>query len=350
MIEICVFLLVAGLAAANGANDVSKGVATLVGSGVTRYRTAIAWGAVTTLAGSLLSGLFAEKMFKLFTSGIVTVEPSSGFTLAVAAGAAGWVAIATATKLPVSTTHGIIGALLGAGIASAPGSVAWASLPSKLAFPLLASIGVSYLLSATLNKVFPATATDADCVCVDLATLDAGPVQIGQPVVTVGNAEECTQAGKTTWLSARGVHWFSSGAVGFARGLNDTPKLAAIGAGILASRSNGWWLIAAISGAMFLGSLIAGGRVAKVLAENVVKMNDREGLLANLATSVLVGAGANLGLPMSTTHVSTGAITGIAGANGGRLNKRTLVELGLAWTVTPFVAGIIASLTYLAVR
>ena len=52
-----IFIFLLALAAANGANDVSKGVATLAGSGVTRYRPAIIWGAATTLAGALVSGL-----------------------------------------------------------------------------------------------------------------------------------------------------------------------------------------------------------------------------------------------------------------------------------------------------
>ncbi|MCA1603732.1 MAG: inorganic phosphate transporter, partial [Acidobacteria bacterium] len=97
----------------------------------------------------------------------------------------------------------------------------------------------------------------------------------------------------------------------------------------------------------FGGSLYAGRRVAQVLAEKVVKMDHREGLLANLTTAMLVGVGANLGLPMSTTHVSTGAIAGIAGSDTGRLNRRTVRDLVLAWTVTPFVAGIISVATYL---
>jgi len=118
-----IFILLALFAAANGANDVSKGVATLAGSGITRYRTAILWGAATTLAGSLVSGLFAARMLKLFTSEIVAAPPTPAFTLAIICGAAGWVAIATITKLPVSTTHAIIGSLLGAGVLHAPTTV-----------------------------------------------------------------------------------------------------------------------------------------------------------------------------------------------------------------------------------
>jgi PiT family inorganic phosphate transporter len=92
-----VIILVAALAAANGANDVSKGVATLAGAGVTRYRTAIVWGTITTLVGCLFSLTVADKLTKLFSSGIVTQQPDDGFTIAVLVGTIAWVAVATAT-------------------------------------------------------------------------------------------------------------------------------------------------------------------------------------------------------------------------------------------------------------
>lgn len=348
VILFAVFVLMAALAAANGANDVSKGVATLAGSGVTKYRSAILWGAVTTLAGSLLSGLFAEKMLKLFTAGIVSAKPTSAFTLAVLCGAAGWVAIATVARLPVSTTHAIIGSLLGAGMIFAPGSVAWAALIPKLATPLLLSIGVSYAFSGILNRAFrPKTA--ADCICVGVENLDAGSVQFPQVNVVKGATEECARESGYLSFTLEKLHWFSSGAVSFARGLNDTPKLVAIGAIVLGAQVPVAVLLAVVSLVMFAGSLYAGRRVASVLAERVVRMDHREGLLANLSTAVLVGFGANLGLPMSTTHVSSGAIAGIAGADAGRLDRRTVRDLLLAWTVTPVVAGAIAAVTYLLV-
>jgi inorganic phosphate transporter, PiT family len=350
LVLIVVLLLTAALAAVNGANDVSKGVATLAGSGVTRYRTAIVWGALTTLAGTLLSGLFAARMLKLFTSGIVSARPSAAFTLAVLCGASGWVALATLRRLPVSTTHAIIGSLLGAGVLYAPASVEWAAVLQRLAGPLLLSIAASYILSATLNRLFARrAATAADCVCVGAQTLDAGAAQFTQISVVTGTSRECAvHGGGYLRLDAQKLHWLSSGAVGFARGLNDGPKLVAIGAFVAGAYVSTGALLLCVALAMLAGSLYAGRRVASVLAEGVVRMDHREGLLANLATAVLVGIGANFGLPMSTTHVSTGAIAGIARTDAGRLNRRTVRDLILAWTVTPMVAGLIAAASYAA--
>jgi PiT family inorganic phosphate transporter len=157
--------------------------------------------------------------------------------------------------------------------------------------------------------------------------------------------------GRLSESEHRNIHWLSSGGVGFARGLNDTPKLVAIGAVVLGTHVSMNLLLLTIVGAMFAGSLYAGRRVARVMGEGIVRMDHREGLLANLATALLVGVGANFGLPMSTTHVSTGAIAGIAGGNTKRLDQRTMPDLALAWTVTPLVAGLIAGLSFLiAVR
>lgn len=131
--------------------------------------------------------------------------------------------------------------------------------------------------------------------------------------------------------------------------MNDGPKLVAIAAIVAGAHLDLNALLLCVGVAMFAGSLYAGRRVAHVLAEGVVRMEHREGLLANLATALLVGFGANLGLPMSTTHVATGAIAGIAGGDAGRLNRRTTRDLILAWTLTPIVAGLIAGASYLAV-
>ncbi len=75
-------------------------------------------------------------------------------------------------------------------------------------------------------------------------------------------------------------------------------------------------------------------------------MNHQEGFQANLTTAMLVGLGANLGLPMSTTHVATGAIAGLAHGDVARLNRRTLRDFSLAWTVTPFSAGLVSAIVF----
>ena len=125
-----IVLAVLFLAYSNGANDNFKGVATLFGSGVTNYRRALAWATVTTFAGSLLALVLAEKLVKSF-QGLdlvgeeVAVQPA--FVLAASFGAALTVMLATLTGLPVSTTHALLGGLVGAGLVAANGDVKFAA-------------------------------------------------------------------------------------------------------------------------------------------------------------------------------------------------------------------------------
>lgn len=325
---IVIALLTVALAAANGANDVSKGIATLAGAGVTGYRAAVAWGAATTLTGGLAAIWLGEAMRTLFSSGIVDTEPTDRLALAVLVGAAGWVGVATAFRLPVSTTHALLGSLLGAGLVLAPGAVRWQSLIATVAAPLLVSAVVAYLLSALLNR---------------RVSVAREPRMLGVVLPPLPSL---------TGLDVRlrtGLHWLSAGAVGAGRGLNDTPKLAAVaGFALVPAGISPEAVVGGIAVAMLAGALVAGRRVARRLGEDVVALDHTEGLKANVTTALLVGVGASHGLPMSTTHVSTGAIAGVAGTRTSRLNLSTLRDFALAWTLTPLTAGAMAAATCLA--
>jgi inorganic phosphate transporter, PiT family len=322
-IAMVILVLLAVLSAANGANDVSKGVATLRGSGLASYRTAVLWGAVTTFAGSLLSAALAHNMLKVFTAGALTVPPTMTFEVAALLGVIAWVVVATLLRLPVSTTHGLIGAVIGAGLLFAPHAIGWNAIVSRLAVPLLVSIFVAYGLSAIANAV--------------------------ERRAFRGRGErhdEPPAAARRSLFGMDGLHWVSAGGVGFARGLNDTPKIVSLGVAV--QGVDVIWLFVLVAAAMLVGSVVAGARVAKVLAEDLVRMDHLEGFTANVVTALLVGFGANLGLPMSTTQVSSGAIAGIGGSQTNRLNKKTVVKLVLAWTVTPLFAGLVAAGAYFA--
>lgn len=341
-----------------------KGVATLAGAGVTRYRTAIAWGAFTTLAGSLVSLHFADRLTKLFSKGIVTATPTPAFTLAVLAGTTAWVAFATATKLPVSTTHAIVGSLVGAGVLLAAGAVNFGALPARVVGPLLLSVGVAYVFSMVLNLLRERI---PECVCVSVEDTVVPPVldpqgaamlptraSLPMPKVTTGTMAECAMHGSSAGrfgLNVNGAHWVSSGATSFARGLNDTPKIVALGAfALVPAGMTTEHILLVVAAAMTAGSLVGGMRIAHRLGEGVVKMSHVEGFKANLTTALLVGFAANRGLPLSTTHVSTGAIAGAPGKEVSRLRARTLRDFLIAWTLTPLTAGAVAAGVFALVR
>jgi PiT family inorganic phosphate transporter len=361
MMAIVLFLLTLALAFANGGNDVSKGIATLVGSGVANFRRAVIWGALWTVAGGICAAFAAQKLVKTFSgSGLLTLFPEGpGFLMAVSIGAIGWILFASRTGLPVSTTHSIAGALCGAGVVEAGfDGVRWMALGSKIALPLAASpliaLGLMWAVFPLVRICF--SWLNRYCVCVekhDVAlqpSCSAAAMAETAPVVVVGQTRDC--AASPSVISRLNLmdslHWASAGAAGFARGLNDTPKILALGiaASALVGISDiGFYIMVAV--AMGIGSMIAGLRVTETLARKVTPMNPTEGFAANLITSLLVGAASRFGMPVSTTHVSSGAIIGIGLHSGGKhIRWRTVVDMLLAWIVTLPVAAMLAALAY----
>ena len=176
MITLTVLLLATlFLAYSNGANDNFKGVATLFGSGTTSYKSAIIWAAITTFAGSITSLFLAETLLRNFSGrGLVpdALTASPQFVLAVGLGAGLTVMLASVTGFPVSTTHGLVGALVGAGLTAVGLSVNFATLGTLFFLPLLASpmlaVGlgvVSYVLARGLRVKLGVK--KEWCVCLD---------------------------------------------------------------------------------------------------------------------------------------------------------------------------------------
>ena len=361
-------LMVMALAFANGTNDVSKAVATLVGSGVTNYRTAILWGTLWTVLGALAAGFLANALLKTFSKGLLdsslSLEPTLG--LSVLLGATGWVLLASKTGLPVSTTHALTGAIVGAGLVAVGSTgLVWPGILKKIAFPLLVSPLLALSLSVIIHPVIRTVASrwEGSCLCLmptsrALVTIDArGSTRtlfqapaLGRPVVDV--PAQCDQAGlRGLAVGLDSIHWLSSGLASFARGTNDAPKIVAI---LLLGEALSVWTPATkalafvgVAVAMGIGSFWGGLRVTEVLAEKVTPMDHAEGLTANMTTSSIVLTAATIGLPVSTTHVSSSAIIGIGMLKGLRVVRwDTVRDLVLAWIATLPAAAFLAFCAY----
>lgn len=350
-------LLTLGLAFANGANDVSKGIATLVGSGTTQYRAAVLWGTVWTVAGSLAAAVASQGLVATFSGKGLLANPSSGsgFLLAVACGAIAWLVIATLTGLPVSTTHALTGALCGAGImAAGVDGVLWTGVARKVALPLalspLLSLGLMLILAPAVVPLF--RRAHRFCVCVErretLPAAAGAALAAPLPALDLVAASDCPPETLVRVGLLDSLHWASAGATSFFRGLNDTPKILALGVAATAGFGiSGFTFYALVAAAMGLGSVAGGFRVTETLARKVTRISHDDGLLANLTTSGFVCAASLWGLPVSTTHVSSGAILGIAaGSKGPGLNWKTVREMLLAWAVTLPVAALVAAVAY----
>jgi inorganic phosphate transporter, PiT family len=343
---------------ANGANDNFKGVATLYGSGRASYGKALAWATATTLAGALLALALGAALAAKFTGkGLVPDELATTprFALAVAAAAAATVLFATRFGFPISTTHALIGALLGAGCAAAPDSVRFGALAKSFVLPLLLSPVAALLLTTAVYRIAARlrrrTGIEAEsCVCVaelapaPLPTNLAAAAQAAEaspiPVVVTSQAG-CVAAGPgvTARQALDAGHFLSAGAVGFARGLNDAPKILALGATVPALPREVSLLLVAL--AMAAGGLLGSRRIAERLGRGITAMNEGQGFAANAVTSLLVAAATWFALPVSTTHVSVGALFGI-GAARGEARRAAIVAIVLAWLVTLPVAFALA--------
>jgi PiT family inorganic phosphate transporter len=362
-------LVATGIVAfANGANDNFKGVATLYGSGRASYGRALAWATATTLAGALLALALGAALTAKFTGrGLVPdgLATTPSFALAVAAAAAATVLLATRFGFPISTTHALLGALLGAGCASAPEAVQFGALGRSFVLPLLLSPVVSLLLTSIAYRIAARlrqrSGIEAEsCLCVAQAqpaplnivaatsatigaTIGAAGCPIHAPTLPVVVASQGGCGTAATGVTARQVldvgHFLSAGAVGFARGLNDAPKILALGATVPALPRGLALVLVAV--AMAIGGLIGSRRIAERLGRGITTMNEGQGFAANAVTSTLVAAATWFALPVSTTHVSVGALFGI-GAARGDARKQAIVAIVLAWCVTLPIAFVLA--------
>ena len=335
----------------NGANDNFKGFATVWGSETLDYRRALLLATLATVAGSLASWWLAGTLVQQFSGrGLVpdAVVNAPQFIAAVGMGAALTILLATRLGLPISTTHALIGGLVGAGLAQPGAEVCYAALAGLFLLPLLASPLVAALLGYTASRLVKRLPAD-DCACVVAPQAVApavGSMALGHamPAILVAPESECREKSAVVArlsLTRTGdrAHIGSATLICFARGVNDTPKLAALL--IAGSALDAVGTALAIAVVMAAGGLLHARRVAVTMSQRVTRMDHRQGLAANLVTATLVLFASKLGMPVSTTHVSVGAIAGM-GASAGTVDRATLHCIVLSWVATLPLAAALA--------
>jgi inorganic phosphate transporter, PiT family len=314
------------LAFSNGANDNFKGFATVWGSASLSYRIALALCNAATLVGGIVSIILADGLIKQFSGrGLVedAVAASAPFALSVSAGAGLTVALATRLGFPISTTHAIVGGLIGSALSSGK-SIAFAHLGKQFILPLL----TSPVIAAVLGFLVYIIAKRIDRRPKTVMGLSAAQSQRDPAALTL-------------------VHIASAITICFARAVNDTPKLAALllGAGALST----WNSLIAVIFAMVAGGLIFSRRVAETMSLKLSDISTVQGISANLVTSTVVLTASGFGLPVSTTHVSVGSIIG-SGKAASTLDLSTVRNVLLSWVITLPVAIIIAAIVMQLIR
>lgn len=360
-------MFVVSMAFHNGANDVSKGVATLCGSGLCGYRGALLWGTFWTVAGGVAAFFLASGLFKVFSSGIVSADLNLtvNFSMAVAIGVSAWVLLATKAGMPVSTTHSIVGSICGPVLLfSGPSKILWGSLGYKILIPLLLSPIAAILITFVIYKSgyalllrfsrYCLCTETRENVCCEIVGGQASACSSQSPLAKAGTVEDCAEdPGSFLRMDLNDmVHWISSALISFARALNDTPKIVAIlfASSIFAeSNMKSAFLLAALF--MGLGSYLKGARVTETLSEKITSMDRHDGVMANTVTALLVVFASKFGMPVSTTHDSSGSIMGIGlKRSGSMVNKKLIYEMLLAWIVTLPAVGIISGIAYMALN
>ncbi len=354
------------LAYANGANDNFKGVATLYGGGTLSYGQALLVATLATLLGSLASLYLAAGLLKSFHGvGLVPARLAGNarFVLATGLGAAIIVLLAAIRGVPISTTHALLGAMLGAALAS--GAIPkWTALGPGFAAPLLFSpfavIPITVAAHLVVTRLIPASLPqDETCLCIGNETVGASILSgsvasaLTTLTVTVAPAAECSQryAHAALHLNVdRGLdslHVLSAGAVSFARGINDTPKIAALLAisPVIGAHETAGLLALMIA----LGGLFNARSVAETMSHQITRLDPRHGLAANLATAFMVLLASRWGMPVSTTHVSCGALFGV-GALSGEARWRTIHGIIIAWLVTLPAAAALSAAAIVVLR
>ena len=244
-------------------------------------------------------------------------------------------------------------------------------LGSTFFLPLLLSPLISLLLTMPLYKIGHVLSrrfgvTRESCVCVapgqfvpvaafTEANVALAPEAISpQPLVAIGTAPVCMNKyngsvwGITAQKLVDNIHYVSAAAVSFARGLNDGPKI--IGLLLVMQALNLQASMLAVAVAMAIGGWLNAHKVAMTMSKKISRMNDGQALTANLVTAFMVICASRFGMPVSTTHVAVGSITGIGIVNGS-VDKAVVSSILMSWLLTlPIAAVISASAYWLYVR
>jgi inorganic phosphate transporter, PiT family len=356
------FILVASLAYANGANDNFKGVASLYGSKTCSFKIALTWGTAMTFLGSLAAIYLSAALLKNFSGkGLVpkALTDSPAFLLSVALGAGGTVLLATKLGFPISTTHGLTGGLVGAGLMNSLASVNFTKLGNSFLLPLLLSPLLAMVSGALIYLILKGTKKslgikEEKCICVGeewlpVSSGNAAAYATSNLTMSVDSIQSCELRyhGSVLGINAKSLidvsHFMSAGAVSFARGLNDTPKIAALM--LVAGGMNNIGKMAITASAMAVGGILNSKNVAKTMSHKLTDMNPGQGFASNLTTALLVTTASYSGLPVSTTHVSVGSLLGM-GTVTKQAKWKTVLPVLASWVITLPCAAIVAAFAY----
>ena len=387
-----------------GANDVANAMGMPVGSGAITVKQAIIIAAIFEFAGAFIAG---GQVTKTIRKGIIDTDALAGSPelmvygmLAALLAAAIWLMIATTRGWPVSTTHTIVGAIVGFGAAGIGVDVVnWGKLGSIVASWLVSPIiggAISLGLMISIRKLILDTDDPFENAkrwgpvyvflvgwIVGLVTLFKGLKHLNleltgpQSLVVatligialalvgkylIGRVKVDPEADKEFhFASVEKVFVplmiFTSAAMAFAHGSNDVANaigpLAAVvstvqsGGELVSEASLPLWILLLGGAGIVIGLATMGYRVMETIGTKITELTPTRGYCATLAAATTVVLASKTGLPVSTTQIAVGAVMGVGLARGvGAIDLRVIGGIVMSWLVTLPAGGILAALLF----
>jgi inorganic phosphate transporter, PiT family len=307
----------------NGFHDTANAIATSVSTRALKPQWAIAMSATANFVGALTGTAVA----KTIGAGLITPQAEGGLVVAAAlVGAIVWNLLTWRLGIPSSSSHALIGGLLGAS-AAAIGFGAWqvGGIVGRVIVPLVSSpiigFAVGFALMVVIFNVF----------------------RRAHP--------------KTMNDRFRRLQVLSAAFMAFSHGSNDAQKtmgvmtLALVSAGIIPDFKVPLWVIILAASAISLGTAAGGWRIIRTMGTKVVKLDPVHGFAAETTAATIIFGASTLGVPVSTTHVISSAILGVGSSDRfNAVHWGVARRIGVAWVLTLPASGIVAALSYLVLK
>ena len=307
----------------NGLHDAANSIATIVSTRVLRPQYAVLWASFFNFVAFLVFGLNVAH-----TIGTGIIDPSVvdiQVIFAALIGAIVWNLVTWGLGIPSSSSHALIGGLVGGGMAKAGISAAvWSGLSKTLAAIVLSPL-VGFVLAMMLVAL-------------------VSWISVRSTPFTVDRAFRILQCASASLYS-------------LGHGGNDAQKTMGIIAVLLYSQGHlgpkfyvPYWVVLACQASMALGTLMGGWRIVRTMGLRLTKLTPMQGFCAETGGAITLFTATAFGVPVSTTHTITGAIIGVGAARRASAVRWNVASgIVYAWVITIPAAAIVAALTYWAV-
>jgi inorganic phosphate transporter, PiT family len=305
----------------NGFHDTANAMATSIASGALKPKAAVSLSAVLNLVGAFLSTAVAGTIAKNLVDAHL-VKPDLIFAGLV--GGIVWNLLTWLLGIPSSSSHALVGGIIGAMIAAVGGhGVIWTGVVSLVLIPALVSVFLAGVVGAVGTWLVYA--------------------------INRGVPEERSEA------AFRRGQIFSASLVSLAHGTNDAQKtmgvifLALISYGAVSRTEHlpPFWVILACACAMALGTYTGGWRIIRTMGKGIVEIKSPQGMAAESSSAVIILLSAQFGYALSTTQVVTGSVLGSGvGKPGAEVRWGVAGRMAAAWLITLPSAGLVGAVTY----